>query len=72
MESKIIDIAKEWLSESYDIITQKEVASLISIGGEGLIESFYKDLDFGTGGMRGIMGVGTNRINKYTIAIIFR
>ena len=67
MESKIIDIAKEWLSESYDIITQKEVASLISIGGEGLIESFYKDLDFGTGGMRGIMGVGTNRINKYTI-----
>ena len=67
MESKIIDIAKEWLSESYDIITQKEVASLISIGGEVLIESFYKDLDFGTGGMRGIMGVGTNRINKYTI-----
>ena len=67
MESKIIDIAKEWLSESYDIITQKEVASLISIGGEELIESFYKDLDFGTGGMRGIMGVGTNRINKYTI-----
>ena len=44
MESKIIDIAKEWLSESYDIITQKEVASLISIGGEGLIESFYKDV----------------------------
>ena len=67
MESKIIDIAKEWLSESYDIITQKEVASLISNGGEELIESFYKDLDFGTGGMRGIMGVGTNRINKYTI-----
>jgi phosphoglucomutase len=67
MESKIIDIAKEWLSESYDIITQKEVTTLISNGGEDLIESFYKDLDFGTGGMRGIMGVGTNRINKYTI-----
>ena len=67
MESKIIDIAKEWLSESYDIITQKEVAALISNGGEDLIESFYKDLDFGTGGMRGIMGVGTNRVNKYTI-----
>ena len=67
MDYKIIDIAKEWLSESYDIITQNEVQSLISKGGEELIESFYKDLDFGTGGMRGIMGVGPNRINKYTI-----
>ncbi len=67
MDQKIIDIAKEWLSESYDSITQNEVGSLISNGGEDLIESFYKDLDFGTGGMRGIMGVGTNRINKYTI-----
>ena len=67
MDHKIIDIAKEWLSESYDIITQNEVQSLISKGGEELIESFYKDLDFGTGGMRGIMGVGPNRINKYTI-----
>jgi len=68
MDHKIIDIAKEWLSESYDIITQKEVEYLISKGGEDLIESFYKDLDFGTGGMRGIMGVGPNRINKYTIS----
>ena len=67
MDTKILDTAKEWLSGSYDIITQKEVRSLISNGGENLIESFYKDLDFGTGGMRGIMGVGTNRINKYTI-----
>ena len=67
MDTKILDTAKEWLSDSYDIITQKEVSSLISNGGENLIESFYKDLDFGTGGMRGIMGVGTNRINKYTI-----
>ena len=67
METKILDTAKEWLSDYYDIITQKEVSTLISNGGENLIESFYKDLDFGTGGMRGIMGVGTNRINKYTI-----
>ena len=40
---------------------------MVKIGGEDLIESFYKELDFGTGGMRGIMGVGPNRINKYTI-----
>ena len=67
MENKIIDIAKSWLTESYDLNTQKEVNKLLSNGGEDLIESFYKDLDFGTGGMRGIMGVGPNRINKYTI-----
>ena len=67
MENKIIDLAKSWLSDAYDINTQKEVNDLLSKGGEDLIESFYKDLDFGTGGMRGIMGVGSNRINKYTI-----
>ena len=67
MDNKIIDLAKEWLTEAYDLDTQKEVSTLISNGGEDFIESFYKDLDFGTGGMRGIMGVGTNRINKYTI-----
>ena len=52
---------------SYDKITQEKVKALIEKGGEALIESFYKELDFGTGGMRGIMGVGPNRINKYTI-----
>ena len=67
MDNQIIELAKNWLTESYDLNTQKEVKDLISAGGEDLIESFYKDLDFGTGGMRGIMGVGTNRINKYTI-----
>ena len=67
MENKIIDIAKSWLTEYYDLNTQKEVNKLLSNRGEDLIESFYKDLDFGTGGMRGIMGVGPNRINKYTI-----
>ena len=67
MDNQIIDLAKKWLTESYDLNTQKEVKDLISAGGEELIESLYKDLDFGSGGMRGIMGVGTNRINKYTI-----
>ena len=67
MHEKSLKTAKEWLSSPYDKITQEKVKSLIEKGGEALIESFYKDLDFGTGGMRGIMGVGPNRINKYTI-----
>jgi len=59
--------AKSWLSEAYDSETRKKVQTLIDENSEELIESFYKDLDFGTGGMRGIMGVGSNRINKYSI-----
>ena len=67
MYEKCLEIAKGWLTSSYDKTTQKGVKALIEKGGEDLIESFYKELDFGTGGMRGIMGVGPNRINKYTI-----
>ena len=59
--------AQSWLSDAYDSTTRLAVQKLINTKGEDLIESFYKDLDFGTGGMRGIMGVGSNRINKYTI-----
>ena len=67
MYEKSLKRAKGWLTSPYDKITQEKVKALIEKGGEELIESFYKDLDFGTGGMRGIMGVGPNRINKYTI-----
>ena len=67
MEEKSLQQAKSWLSEVYDLDTRNKVQALINENGEELIESFYKDLDFGTGGMRGIMGVGTNRINKYSI-----
>ena len=67
MYEKSLTIAKSWLNSPYDKITQEKVQSLIEGGGEELVESFYKELDFGTGGMRGIMGVGPNRINKYTI-----
>ena len=67
MEEKILLQAQSWLTEAYDIQTRKTVQALINQNGEDLIESFYKDLDFGTGGMRGIMGVGPNRVNKYTI-----
>lgn len=59
--------AKAWLSSTFDSDTIKEVQHLISSDAKLLEESFFRDLDFGTGGMRGIMGVGTNRINKYTL-----
>jgi len=59
--------AKKWLSEEYDEQTRNEVQRMMNEDPELLEESFYKDMEFGTGGMRGIMGVGTNRINKYTL-----
>ena len=63
----INNIAKEWLTATFDAETQKEVQSLIDNSPEVLADSFYKDMEFGTGGMRGLMGAGTNRINKYTL-----
>ena len=66
-KEQIIKKAKEWLQAPFDKNTQKEVQALIDKNDQNLTESFYKNLAFGTGGMRGIMGVGTNRINKYTL-----
>lgn len=59
--------AESWLKPPFDENTQKSVQELLESNPDGLKESFYKDLEFGTGGMRGIMGPGTNRINKYTL-----
>lgn len=59
--------AQSWLTDFFDAEVQKEVRSLMDNDVEELKERFYKDLEFGTGGMRGVMGVGTNRINKYTL-----
>ena len=50
-------------------VTKQEIEDLLKTNETELIESFYKDLEFGTGGLRGIMGVGTNRINIYTIGM---
>lgn len=61
--------AQVWLSELYDATTRKEVQKLIDTNENELIESFYRDLEFGTGGLRGIMGVGTNRMNIYTVGM---
>ncbi|PUB32878.1 phosphoglucomutase [Elizabethkingia sp. YR214] len=62
-----LDKAKLWLGEGFDDETKKEVQTLIDNNPAELDDAFYKNLEFGTGGMRGIMGVGTNRLNKYTL-----
>lgn len=60
--------AQQWLGEGYDAETRAEVQRLLDKEDKtDLIEAFYKDLEFGTGGLRGIMGVGTNRMNIYTV-----
>jgi len=59
--------AKLWLKQPFDTETQEKVQELLTENSDNLVDSFYKDMEFGTGGMRGIMGVGTNRINKYTL-----
>ena len=62
-----IEKAKSWLAETFDEEIRLKVQSLIDENSSELEDSFYKNLEFGTGGMRGIMGVGTNRLNKYTL-----
>ena len=59
--------AHTWLSPVFDDETQSQVIQLIESDSEELVDAFYKELAFGTGGMRGVLGVGTNRINKYTL-----
>ena len=63
----IIDDAKKWLSDTFDAETRNEIQQLIDTNADDLADRFYKNMEFGTGGMRGIMGAGTNRINKYTL-----
>ena len=63
----IVQKANDWLTETFDNETKEEVKALLTEDPKDLEDRFYKDLEFGTGGMRGTMGVGTNRINKYTL-----
>lgn len=61
--------AEAWLTDDYDKETQREVQAMLDAEDTApLVDAFYKDLEFGTGGMRGIMGPGTNRMNKYNVA----
>ena len=56
-----------WLTGNYDEVSKQQIKDLQKNNPNELVDSFYKNLEFGTGGLRGLMGVGTNRINKYTI-----
>ena len=67
IEPELLDRVNTWLTPAFDINTQNHIKDLIGTNPKELKESFYKDLEFGTGGMRGVMGIGTNRINKYTL-----
>lgn len=67
IKQNILDALNEWLTPTFDTETQEAIKELITTSPAELEESFYKNLEFGTGGMRGVMGVGNNRINKYTL-----
>ena len=67
MEPELLERVNTWLTPTFDNDTQDYIKNLIATNPKLLKESFYKNLEFGTGGMRGIMGIGTNRINKYTL-----
>ncbi|MDE7122942.1 MAG: phospho-sugar mutase, partial [Alistipes sp.] len=66
LEQSVLKKAQAWLDGNYDAETKARVKYLMENDMKELVESFYKDLEFGTGGLRGIMGVGSNRMNVYT------
>ncbi|TYC17885.1 phospho-sugar mutase [Bizionia gelidisalsuginis] len=67
IEPEVLKKVNTWLTPTFDKDTQDYITHLIAEDSQTLTESFYKNLEFGTGGMRGVMGIGTNRINKYTL-----
>jgi len=67
IKPEILEKVNKWLTPLFDEETQNKIKELIAHDPEELEESFYKNIEFGTGGMRGVMGVGDNRINKYTL-----
>jgi phosphomannomutase len=67
IEQSILNKVNEWLTPTFDEATQDTIKEMMTSAPKELEESFYKNLEFGTGGMRGVMGVGSNRINKYTL-----
>ena len=70
IDSSIQEKAQKWLASNIDEDAKADIQRMLeSDNPDELIDSFYKDLEFGTGGLRGIMGTGSNRINKYTIGM---
>jgi len=64
-----MNVAKSWLSDDFDLDTQREVLDMIQGDPKVLEDAFYRTLEFGTGGLRGVMGAGTNRMNRYTVSM---
>lgn len=69
MDAVIQERVNTWANGNYDQATKEAIANMQANNQDELADAFYKSLEFGTGGLRGIMGVGTNRINKYTIGM---
>ncbi|HEY0060434.1 MAG TPA: phospho-sugar mutase [Flavisolibacter sp.] len=69
MDAAITSKINSWLTGAFDEETKNEIKDLQERGGDELADAFYRNLEFGTGGLRGVMGVGTNRMNKYTIGM---
>ena len=70
LDKNVRDKVNHWLEGNYDEETRAEIQKMLDDGKtEELTDAFYKDLEFGTGGLRGIMGIGTNRVNKYTLGM---
>jgi phosphoglucomutase len=69
MEKATQDKIDKWLNGNYDQSVKDEIKAMQEKDPAGLEDAFYKDLEFGTGGLRGIMGIGTNRMNKYTVGM---
>ena len=69
MEAVIQERSTNWLKGNFDAATKDAIKKMQAENPKELAESFYRNLEFGTGGLRGIMGVGTNRVNKYTIGM---
>src|SRR5215213_9752650 len=69
MDTVISEKISKWSTGNYDPATKEEIVRLQKENPDELADAFYKNLEFGTGGLRGIMGTGTNRMNKYTVGM---
>ena len=67
MEKDFREVVQSWLDGNFDEQTKDQIRQLRESDPAGLEDAFYRNLEFGTGGLRGVMGVGTNRMNKYTV-----
>ena len=69
MEKDFREVVQSWLDGNFDEQTKDQIRQLQASDPAGLEDAFYRNLEFGTGGLRGVMGVGTNRMNKYTVGM---